>query len=66
MNPIKRDKLNDQCLDEFVKYVFSICKRSPTAIDLKRYLVKVEIDQQIAIKHLSSYSNYFLFVLWFL
>jgi hypothetical protein len=51
MNPITRDILNDQCLDEFVKYVFSICKRSPTVIDLKRYLVKVEIDQQIAIKN---------------
>jgi hypothetical protein len=50
MNPIKRDILNDQCLDEFVKYVFSICKRCPTVIDLKRYLVKAERDQQIAIK----------------
>jgi hypothetical protein len=50
MNLTERDVLNDQCLDEFFKYVFSICKRCPTIIDLKRYLVKVEIDQQIVIK----------------
>ncbi len=49
--PIRRDILNDQCLNEFVKYVFSIFKRSPTLIDLKRYLIKTEIDQQIAIKN---------------
>ena len=51
MDPTERDVLNGQCLDEFVKYVFSIFKRSPTLIDLKRYLIKAEIDQQIAIKN---------------
>jgi len=43
MYPIKRDILNSQCIDEFFKYVFSICRRCPTVIDLKRYLVKAEI-----------------------
>ncbi len=50
MDPTERNVVNDQCLDEFVKYMFSICKRCPTVTDLKRYLVKTEIDQQIVIK----------------
>ncbi len=50
MDPTERNVVNDQCLDEFVKYMFLICKRCPTVTDLKRYLVKTEIDQQIVIK----------------
>jgi hypothetical protein len=57
MDPTERDVLNGQCLDEFVKYVFSICKRCPTVIDLKRYLVKTEIDQQIVIKNRDDENN---------
>ena len=50
MDPLTKDTLNEQCLDDYSKYVFLICKRSPTLVYLKRYLVKAEIDQQIAIK----------------
>ena len=28
-NPLAKDILNEQCLDDFVKYVFLICKRNP-------------------------------------
>ena len=53
-NPLAKDILNEQCLDDFVKYVFLICKRNPTLIELKRYVIKVEIDQQIVKKQMDE------------
>ena len=53
-NPLAKDILNEQCLDDFVKYVFLICKRNPTLIELKRYIIKVEIDQQIVKKQMDE------------
>ena len=50
MNLLTKGILNEQCLDDFIKCVFLICKRNPTLLELKRYIVKVEIDQQIATK----------------